>query len=372
MTPQKLSITTLSVLFSFSAFAAESAEPIPSTDVIEIQIDDDASARKQAKKSTRKRNAQRQRAQQGQKQRAQQAQQRRADQAKKAERIEDRKAAAQRASRHQKAQKQAHHYKTYQTHKRAQAYRSHQKAKAYKTYQARKTAQAHRARARAAHSATHVRPHRRWAYRSGRPVRWYHGVFVYGPAPHRHQHVRGNVYKGNDAVPMPKRKIDRRDAFSVGLTSGSYMSGYSLGGEFSDFGLGVNARFRPVEGLGFELAYSYHDDTFEGDTERMTAMLQPSVQVFAAPWSRVSPYASVGVTFTERQYNDNWTDGFEEFNSKVHDQSFGPHAGIGLEIALGQNAAIDFETRAIGYLDTQEGDTLPGAIQTTFGAQWYF
>jgi len=184
--------------------------------------------------------------------------------------------------------------------------------------------------------------------------------------------VRRGIYTDSSPVPMPKRKLDRDGAFSVGLSTGSYMSGYDLGGEFSDFGLGVNARFRPVEGLGFEMAYSVHDDTFDGDTERTTTMLAPSVQVFAAPWSRVSPYASVGVTFTDRQYNDTWTDGFEEFQTTINDSSFGPHAGIGLEIALGQNAAIDFEARAIGYLDNQEGGTVPGAIQTTFGAQWYF
>jgi opacity protein-like surface antigen len=150
------------------------------------------------------------------------------------------------------------------------------------------------------------------------------------------------------------------------------MSGYGLGGEFSDFGLGVNARLRPVEGLGFELGYSVHDQNFESDTQRTTTILQPSVQVFAAPWSRVSPYASVGVTFAERAYNDTWSDGYDEYTSVVNDESFGPHAGIGLEIAIGENAAIDFEARAIGYLDNQEGGTVPGAVQTTFGAQWYF
>jgi opacity protein-like surface antigen len=171
---------------------------------------------------------------------------------------------------------------------------------------------------------------------------------------------------------MPRRAIDRKGAFSVGLTTGSYASGYDLGGDFSDFGLGVNARFRPVEGLGFEVAYSVHDETFDAETQRTTTMLQPSVQVFAAPWSRVSPYASVGVTFTERSHDDTWSDGFDEYRSKFENSSFGPHAGVGLEIALGQNAAIDFEARAIGYLDNQEGGTIPGAVQTTFGAQWYF
>gem|GEM_PF-1675987 len=220
-----------------------------------------------------------------------------------------------------------------------------------------------------AHGA-HYRWHHGWHYHHRRPLRWYHGRFVYGPRPYHHGRVRRGYY--TESVPMPARQIDRNGAFSMGLTSGGYRSGYSLGGEYKDFGLGINVRYRPVEGLGFEFGYSYHDDTFEADTERITRMFQPSVQVFLAPWTRISPYATVGVTFAEREYDDLWTDGFDNYQTKIYNQSFGPHAGIGLEIALGQNAAIDLESRVIGYLDTQEGDTLPGAIQSTFGVQWYF
>jgi len=225
------------------------------------------------------------------------------------------------------------------------------------------------------HHNGHVRPatsrhrwHQHW--RHGRRVHWYHGVFVYGPNPWHHRGVRSGRYA--TSTPMPSRAIDRNGAFSVGMTGGTYASGYDLGGEFSDFGMGVNARFRPVEGLGFEVAYSTHDDTFDSDTERTTSMIAPSVQVFLAPWTRFSPYASLGVTWTERSYNDTWTDGFDQHHTATTDGSFGPHVGVGLEIALGQHAAIDFEARALGYLDTQEAGTVPGAVQTTVGANWYF
>jgi opacity protein-like surface antigen len=225
-------------------------------------------------------------------------------------------------------------------------------------------------------SNNHARPrttaghrwHNHWSH--GSSLRWYHGVFVYGPNPRHHRGVRAGQYE--TSTPMPSRAIDRKGAFSVGMTGGTYASGYDLGGDFSDFGMGVNARFRPVEGLGFEIAYSTHDDTFDSDTERTTTMLSPSVQVFLAPWTRLSPYASLGVTWTERSYNDTWTDGFNQYQTATEDGSFGPHVGIGLEIALGQNAAIDFEARALGYLDTQEAGTVPGAVQTTVGANWYF
>ena len=215
----------------------------------------------------------------------------------------------------------------------------------------------------------HYRWHHGWHAHHGRSLHWYHGRFVYGPRPYHHGRVRRGYY--TESVPMPVRKIDRNQALSMGFTSGGYRSGYSLGGEFEDFGLGINVRYRPVEGLGFEFGYSYHDDTFESDTERITRMFQPSIQVFLAPWTRISPYATVGVTFAEREYDDLWTDGYDNYQTTIYNQSFGPHAGLGLEIALGQNVALDFESRLIGYLDTQEGDTLPGAIQSTFGFQWY-
>jgi len=171
---------------------------------------------------------------------------------------------------------------------------------------------------------------------------------------------------------MPTRKIDRASSFSVGLRTGSYLSGYEDGGDFADFGMGVTARFRPVESLGFEMAYSFHDDTFSPDTERSTAMLQPSLQAFAFPWARVSPYATLGLTWTHRTYRDSWSDGVSQHLTEVQDKSFGPHLGGGLEVSLGRNASIDLEVRGIGYLNPQEADTLPGATQATMGANFYF
>ena len=203
-------------------------------------------------------------------------------------------------------------------------------------------------------------------------MHWYHGVFVYGPNPWHHGRVRSGHYSGTNVAPLPSRSIDRNNVFSIGVKGGSFASGYDLGGEFSDFGLGVNARFRPVEGLGFEISYSHHDDTFDGETERVTTVLSPSVQVFAAPWTRFSPYASLGVTWVDRDYSDTWSDGFDMHHTTSTDSSFGPHVGAGIEVALGQHAAIDFEARAIGFLDAQEDGTIPGAVQGTVGANWYF
>jgi opacity protein-like surface antigen len=388
MTPKMLSVITFAALFSLSATAAESAEPIPTLDGIEVDVDDSA-ARKKKKKSSRKRNAQSSR-RENEENRSEREENRveqeenRSNQAERSERRERMENRAERSQRNERAEQRSQRSQRSQRAQRAErredAARRAARHSAPNRSNGGRSASHHQSTRTQSHHASHRRNtraqshrwHHGWSSSHHRPVRWYHGVFVYGPNPYRHNRIRRGYYTDNSPVPMPGRSIDRDGAFSIGLTTGSYMSGYDLGGEFSDFGLGINARFRPVEGLGFEIAYSVHDDTFDGDTERTTTMLAPSVQVFAAPWSRVSPYASVGVTFTDRQYDDVWTDGFEEFNTKISDNSFGPHVGIGLEIALGQNAAIDFEARAIGYLDYQEGGTVPGAIQTTFGAQWYF
>jgi len=212
-------------------------------------------------------------------------------------------------------------------------------------------------------------------------VHWYHGVFVYGPLPHHHSThtvhrtevvTRPAAPVESAPAPLPTRQIDRASTFSVGLRTGSYLSGYEDGGDFADFGMGVTARFRPVESLGFEMAYSFHDDTFSPDTERSTSMLQPSLQAFAFPWARVSPYATLGLTWTNRTYRDSWSDGTNQRLTEVQDTSFGPHLGGGLEVSLGRNASIDLEIRGIGYLNAQEADTLPGATQATMGANFYF
>jgi opacity protein-like surface antigen len=404
MTPKLFTVIGFSALFSLSAIAVESAEPIPTVETAGLDFEQDAARKKKKKKQTRSNNGQGQKEKQAQdradrKQReakqaegraeraenqAERAQreanqaQRRANQAERqngaqrgssqgassAQRraqAERREEAARRAARHRNADRntqRSNHSGHSNSHGSSHANRPHQGT-------------AHKSRHARSHNRTH-RWHSGWSQSHQRPVHWYHGVFVYGPNPYRHNRVRRGYYTDNSPVPMPSRKIDRDGAFSVGLTTGSYASGYDLGGEFSDFGLGVTTRFRPVEGLGFELAYSVHDETFDGDTQRTTTMLAPSVQVFAAPWSRISPYATVGVTFAERAYDDVWTDGFEEYTTQLNDSSFGPHVGIGLEFALGQNAAINFEARAIGYLDNQEGGTIPGAVQSTFGVQWYF
>ena len=215
-----------------------------------------------------------------------------------------------------------------------------------------------------------------------RNVYWYHGVWVYGPYPQYHDSYSvhhttttssGSTVVVDDRPELPRRSIDRTDKFSVGVQGGQYLSGYDLGAGFADKGLGVSIGYRPVETVGLEVSYSYFDQTFDGDTERQTSTFQPGINLYAFPWTRVNPYLTVGGTMTRRAYDDTWNDGSGEQSATVMGTAYGPHAGLGVEIALGDNVALDARGTYIGYMNVDGGDpSLPGAVQGTVGLDIYF
>ncbi|MEY3210926.1 MAG: hypothetical protein RIT28_1407, partial [Pseudomonadota bacterium] len=212
-----------------------------------------------------------------------------------------------------------------------------------------------------------------YAYRPV-PVSWYHGVFIYGPAPshHHHYHSTGGVAQV-EAAPLPDRKIDRNDTFAVGVHAGGYVGGYDDGATFADNGVGAKLRYRPVEAVGLELGYTVYDDSFDSASERRTDLLQPSVQLFVAPWSRVSPYISLGATYSKRSYDDQWSDGVAVYNTQVQDSALGAHGGLGLELAIGKSAALGVEARYIHSLNVDGDDpSSPGALQGIGGLSFYF
>ena len=221
---------------------------------------------------------------------------------------------------------------------------------------------------------SHARP----VYRPGvrRNVHWYHGVFVYGPAPRHHHHYHsysgGQVVvegsKTKDRPDLPQRSVDRNDTFSVGVTGGSYLTSYDLGAAFSDPGLGLRASYRPVETVGFELGYSYFDQTWDDSSARQTATFQPSMNLYAVPWKRVSPYLNVGATMTRQNY-DETINGTEV---SVQDTGWGPHVGAGLEFALGERAAVDLRGQYVTNLSGGADQLSKGALQGTVGLGFYF
>lgn len=202
----------------------------------------------------------------------------------------------------------------------------------------------------------------------------YHGVFVYGPSVRHHSYYRGQPSQVSvEQKHLPQRAVNRKGTWAVGVRSGSYLSAYDGSNLYGDFGLGVTARYRPFEALGIEAAISHHDQTWEEVTERSQTIGQGSVMVFANPWGRISPYALGGLTANARQINDRfYVDGGAD-QVTTSDMLWGPHAGVGVELAFGDNVALDLEARYTAYLNTERNDpTLPGAVQTTAGFLVHF
>jgi len=154
---------------------------------------------------------------------------------------------------------------------------------------------------------------------------------------------------------------------------GSMMSGYREGSLYGDFGMGLTGRYRPVDFLGLELGISHHNQNFTNTTERSQTLVQGSAEFFLFPGARVQPYALVGMTYNHRALNDQVILAGEEAVVKSNADLFGPHAGLGVEFALGQHIALDIEARYTAYVNKQRDDvSLPGALQTTGGLVFYF
>lgn len=148
------------------------------------------------------------------------------------------------------------------------------------------------------------------------------------------------------------------------------MSGYSGDASFGDFGLGLAARYRGNEALGLEVAYGYYNDSFTADAERVTQPVSASVELFAFPWTKASPYALGGLSWTARSYKDTLPNGTTD---EIKDVQFGPHAGLGLELAVGENSSLNLEGRYTHFVSREEGDdSAPGSLQGTVGLNLYF
>lgn len=170
------------------------------------------------------------------------------------------------------------------------------------------------------------------------------------------------------------RGLDRTNSFSVGLRTGSYLGGYDNGASYGDFGLGLAARYRPDESLGFELAYGVHSDSWNEESERTTRPLTASAELFAFPRSTVSPYAIGGLTYTSRTIDETLSlDSRTTQSVQTEEALFGPHVGVGIEFAVGEQASLNFEGRATHYLNVSSDDlTSPAALQGTMGLNFYF
>ena len=176
-------------------------------------------------------------------------------------------------------------------------------------------------------------------------------------------------------APPPRRAkapaifADRSGQFSLGLIGGSLVSGYDSGSSFGDMGLGVDARYRVTPGFGLEASLSQHRG---GGGDRVSTPLSLGVQAFAFSTSRVNPYAAAGVTFTGRSFDDTYCEGEEYIQFATDDTLFGPYGGLGLELAVADNATINVEGRLNTVMDMPEEDpTVPVSFQGRLGLNFY-
>lgn len=221
--------------------------------------------------------------------------------------------------------------------------------------------------------ASHRAPYHWYGpWRAGHPHYWYHGVFVYGPPVVVVGGGGGGNEGGGDGprAKEPKREVSRAGDWSIGVRGGSYLSGFQDGSGYGDAGLGIAARYRPIEPLGFEVAWTYHDATWSGNTSRIQQPLMVSAELFAFPWSRVSPYVLAGVTMTDRNIAQPSVFG-QTFATEQ--DLWGPHGGLGIEFGLGKTASLNFDARFIGYVNKPEADLArAGAVQANMGLNFYF
>ncbi len=173
---------------------------------------------------------------------------------------------------------------------------------------------------------------------------------------------------------LPERAIDRDDTLAIGLKAGSLVSGTESGLLYSDFGLGLMGRYRPEESVGLQLDVAHHagETVYNGTSSlRNQTQVAGSVELFAFPWTRVSPYVLGGVTWNARSLSDQYSGASSTTVVGVSGALWGLHGGVGLELALGDNLAFDVEGRYVGWLDGGPTDPL-GAIQGTAGLALHF
>lgn len=159
--------------------------------------------------------------------------------------------------------------------------------------------------------------------------------------------------------------MSRAGTVSLGLRGGSY---YALGGnaESADVGVGIAGRMRAVEALGVEVAWTRHQDDWEGSAGSAANPLSLSGQLFTRPGRIVSPYLSAGYT---------WTSVRSDLSAGTTERLRGPHGGLGLEVALGRAMGLGVEGRYTHYGtldDVSLGGQRAGALQGNLGMNFYF
>ncbi|MCB9681950.1 MAG: hypothetical protein H6733_10820 [Alphaproteobacteria bacterium] len=171
----------------------------------------------------------------------------------------------------------------------------------------------------------------------------------------------------------PRRAVDRNRTFGFGVWGGAMVTGYRGGTAVTDAGLGLLARWRPVELVGIEATVVHYDQTFDVASARRNTVGQLSAQVFLVPWAPVTPYLTGGLTLDYRATDDTPT--LDGTPTAVAGRALyvGPHGGLGLEVALGQRFALDLDVRATRYLNVYPHEAqFPASMQANVALLTHF
>lgn len=185
-------------------------------------------------------------------------------------------------------------------------------------------------------------------------VRPWHGVFVYGPRP-------VTPVTAVDPGPVPRRALDRQGSLAVGAGVGQWLS-TSPSGSDADAALSLVARYRPAEALGLQAGLGQHVGSSGGSLTDVNGQ----VQLFAFPWSRVSPYGFVGGTYGAGNAVSHLRAG--DLDPASYAGRLGLDGGLGLELALGDHAAVDLEGKYLSWV----GAAGPGTLGWSGGVVWHF
>ena len=198
-----------------------------------------------------------------------------------------------------------------------------------------------------------------------------HGIFLYGPTPSSHSSYTGGDSQKIARRDLPDRQLDRGGSLAVGLLGGAYISSTTDGNSiFGDPGAGLNARFRPVEFLGIQAGVQHSIGWTAldvGEDLRQATLGTASLQLFAFPWSHVSPFATAGAGV-----QDGGTSLLGNAESADSPLLWGPHAGLGLEIAIGKSVAIDLDGRYNYLVNAAANGAVSSVVTTNVGLLFHF
>jgi hypothetical protein len=199
------------------------------------------------------------------------------------------------------------------------------------------------------------------------------GLLTYGPSLGTHSDYAGQQNVKVARRDLPDRAVDRGGSLAVGLRGGGYWSSTpDADGIYADPGAGLIARYRPLEFLGLEGGLTHSEGTAglgPAADPRTETLATGSLQLFAFPWSRLSPFLSGGIAYDDRNIH---LLGASDGKGKPDAALWGPQGGLGVELSIGQSLAFDLDARLNDYVNAKDVGAVPVAVTTNLGMLFHF